>query len=419
MPKHSTLMGGSITRRRLNCPASYRLTLRVEEGAPDEFDVASGAALRGTALHAAMEAGLDVAFGPNLDTPFKYVHDDGQTYTVGMDELENDLLVAVKAREAVIDRYFDPDGVSVETREVSVALPDHIAPDAFGTCDFLLYGGRTLLLVDYKFGYRQAKAKEQLMFYACGALDRVIDGVRIDPERVVLAVVQPAISPDAEVFEVSRAELDAFLSRVAVAVEDMQREDAEHRPVAGDWCQYAPCALVCPLKARAVSAVERLASVMSGVEVQPALPLVPEEQEVIETVSAVLERAEMLETLIEAAKAAAFRLIDAGFDVPGWTIKERQRPREWAAPDTSVIAALRRVSPQLGAKKIAPRALLSVTKVEKLAKALDVEIPPRLVRRGEPSRALARDGKPDKHLEQVAKLAADALQQKVERVTER
>jgi hypothetical protein len=199
----------------------------------------------------------------------------------------------------------------------------------------------------------------------------------------------------------------------------MQREDAEHRPVAGDWCQYAPCALVCPLKARAVSAVERLASIVSGVEVQPSLPLVPEEQEVIETVSAVLERAEMLETLIEAARTAAFRLIDAGFDVPGWTIKERQRPREWAVPDDKVIAALRRVHPQLGAKKIAPRALLSVTKVEKLAKAVNVEIPPKLVRRGEPSRVLARAGKADAHLEQVAKMAVDVLQHKVERVTEK
>jgi hypothetical protein len=419
MPKHSTLMGGSIARRRLNCPASYRLTLRVEQEAPEQFEVAGDAALRGTALHAAMEAGLDVAFGPNLDTPFQYVHEDGQTYTVGLDELESDLMVAVKAREDVVDRYFSPDDPCVEAREVSVTLPDHVAPDAFGTCDFLLYDGETLLLVDYKFGYRQAKAKEQLLFYACGALGRVIDGVRIDPTRVVLAVVQPAVSPDAEVFEVSRAELDAFMSRVEAAVKDMQREDAEHRPVAGDWCQYAPCALVCPLKARAVSAVERLASIVSGVEVQPSLPLVPEEQEVIETVSAVLERAEMLETLIEAARTAAFRLIDAGFDVPGWTIKGRQRPREWAVPDDKVIAALRRVHPQLGAKKIAPRALLSVTKVEKLAKAVNVEIPPKLVRRGEPSRVLARAGKADAHLEQVAKMAVDVLQHKVERVTEK
>src|SRR5262249_30055951 len=192
-PAHSPF-GGSVAARVLRCPASVRLVEKV----PAHLRRASVYAERGTALHAAMVLLLD-------DEPPSFASLVGRTfgsYTLTSDDVE----LALRPAYAYVDALLDAPGAEFYL-ERRITLPT--VAGAFGTADLLVRIGRTIHVIDVKFGAGvrvlvltpdgdEDIINTQVLFYAAAArysLPAFFAGV----EDIVLTIVQPmSIEPDTE-----------------------------------------------------------------------------------------------------------------------------------------------------------------------------------------------------------------------------
>ena len=135
-PIHSPF-GGSVAARVLRCPASVGLVEKV----PAHLRKVSAYAGRGTALHAALALLLDD------DAPFPESL-AGKTfgnYTITSD----DIATALRPVLDFVNRLLDAPGAEFYL-ERRVIFPG--TADTFGTCDLLIRIGRTIYVIDFKFG---------------------------------------------------------------------------------------------------------------------------------------------------------------------------------------------------------------------------------------------------------------------------
>ena len=135
-PAHSQF-GGSISARVLRCPASVGLVEKV----PAYLRKPSAYADRGTALHAATTLLLE-------DNPPSLESLVGKTigsYTITSDDVEN----ALQPAYAYVDALLNWLGAEfyVERRVIFPTIPN-----TWGTVDLLVRIGRTIHVIDFKFG---------------------------------------------------------------------------------------------------------------------------------------------------------------------------------------------------------------------------------------------------------------------------
>jgi uncharacterized protein DUF2800 len=130
--------GGSVAARVLRCPASVDLTRKV----PAYLRKSSAYADRGTACHAAITLLLAEdahSFVENLA---------GKTfgnYTITPDDVEN----ALRPAYAYVETLLDAPGAEYYL-EQRIVFPT--IPDTWGTVDLLVRIGRTIHVIDFKFG---------------------------------------------------------------------------------------------------------------------------------------------------------------------------------------------------------------------------------------------------------------------------
>ena len=241
-PAHS-VFGGSVAARVLRCPASVDLTQKV----PAYLRKTSAYADRGTALHAAITLLLDDNELLSFDS---LVGRTIGSYTLTDDDIE----CALRPVFAYVDALLTSPGAEFYL-ECRVVFP-YIA-NTFGTADLIVRIGRTIHVIDLKFGVGvrvlaltpdgdgdEDIINTQLLFYAAAArhsLPEFFAGV----ESVVLTILQPvSIEPDAEMVSsvaVTHAELDEFVTVYrAEALSDAPRLQS------GSWCRFCPARPICP-----------------------------------------------------------------------------------------------------------------------------------------------------------------------------
>src|SRR6516162_7510454 len=221
-PTHSPF-GGSVAARVLRCPASVGLTEKV----PAHLRKSSIYANRGTACHAAMVLLLDDP-SPTLDSLAGKTFDN---YVITTDDIEN----AIRPAYAYVDALLVEPGAEFYS-ELRVAFPT--IASAYGTVDLLVRIGRTIHVIDFKFGSGVRVLaltpdgdtdilNAQLLFYAAAArhsLPEFFAGV----ENIVLTIVQPVtVDLDTEMVStvtVTNAELDAFIVAYRAACENALSE---------------------------------------------------------------------------------------------------------------------------------------------------------------------------------------------------
>src|SRR5262245_50437127 len=187
--------GGSVAARVLRCPASVDLTQKV----PAYLRKSSAYADRGTACHAAI-ARLLAENAHSLVASLA-----GKTfgnYTITPDDIEN----ALQPAYAYVETLLDTPGAQYYL-EQRVVFPT--IRDTFGTLDLLVRIGRTIHVIDFKFGVGvrvcalspdgdEDVINAQVLFYAAAArhsLREFFAGV----ESIVLTILQPvSIDVDAE-----------------------------------------------------------------------------------------------------------------------------------------------------------------------------------------------------------------------------
>src|SRR6516164_11539998 len=216
MTMHSPF-GGSVAARVLRCPASVGLVEKV----PAHLRKISAYAERGTGLHTAMALLID-----NARSLEGLVGETINGYAITADDVEN----ALRPAYAYVDALLDAPGAEYYL-EQRVTFPT--IPGAFGTVDLLVRSGRTIHVVDFKFGAGvrvlaltpdgdEDVLNAQPMFYAAAgrhSFPKFFAAV----DEIKLTILQPqSIEADAEMVSsvtVAHAELDAFIVAFRTACE--------------------------------------------------------------------------------------------------------------------------------------------------------------------------------------------------------
>ena len=303
MTKHFKF-GGSTAARTIQCPAWIRLS----EDVPKSLGNGSNpAADEGTMLHMAME---DI-YGANYpdvepEDLLEAKHHYKAEYLT-QDLIDEKLIPAIDAVENLMDEL----GITDWMLEPLLQINIHTG----GSIDFLALSedGRTLLILDYKFGFHSVSAEHnaQLQFYALAvAEDEKTAWMFEHVDRIVYAIVQP--NGEGEVvsrWDSNLEELDAFETRYFDAVADSN--DPDYAPAPGSGCKYCPAHATCPAKTGMALKASRVNEVTAG-KLAEYLPM-----------------AEQLTEWIKEVQKMAYEQMELGTHIPGYKLVAKRASRVW------------------------------------------------------------------------------------------
>lgn len=361
---HSSLMGGSIADRRINCPRSYHLEQQVPE------DKGSVYARQGTALHEMMARILGQGAEPDDLLPFDYTQEekDGSTwsYTVTEDEWEELGAVALAALDRMIDEIeAEQDATFQMYVEQSCDYPG--VEGAKGTSDLIWRCGDVGGIWDWKFGrvYVNPEQNSQLMFYlysAIGKFPEFFAGV----EKWRVFICQPQISPNAAGWDLTTADLGEFNRKVHAALGNM-RLGATASIAAGSHCKFARCKAVCPLHAGA--AVE-LGSMMAKLDDKKAAAKL----DLPAYLAQAMELAEMAEAWSKQIAGIVQQSLEDGHMVPGWKLVAKKSSGKMWVEDEEIVEA-RLLEAGIAEEAIIKRSLVTPTQAIAAAKKIKATVP--------------------------------------------
>jgi Protein of unknown function (DUF2800) len=363
-PVHSPF-GGSVAARVLRCPASVDLVRKV----PAYLHRPSAYADRGTACHAA----IALLLAKDTHAPVEsLVGKTFGSYTITRDDVENALWPAYAYAETLLDtpeaEYY------LERRVVFPAIAN-----TWGTVDLLVRIGRTIHVVDFKFGVGvrvlalspdgdEDVINAQLLFYAAAArhsLPEFFAGV----DEIVLTILQPvSVEIDAEMVSsiaVTHAELDEFVTAYRAACEEALSGAPRLQP--GSWCRFCPARPICPAHTGPLLDLAQFA-------VPAATP--PSTDAYLQALAAGLDLVEAIKDLRTALHDQAKRALENGDRVPGYALSAGRAERRWHNEDAAIGALIR-----LGLARgdVIAEAIRSVKQVELRAKARGLKLPAELI----------------------------------------
>jgi hypothetical protein len=219
--------------------------------------------------------------------------------------------------------------------------------------------GKTILVVDYKFGHFPVSPKTpQLKFYALAAsVDPSTEIMFQRAERLVLAIVQPTNEEHpASVYDAHISILDDFEDEVYEAIDASDRATADTAPIAGPECKYCPALAVCPAK--------------NGTAIA-ALRLDPTN---IDILSLALPMAEELKVWAKAVEVLAHQQAEVGMKIEGYKLVEKRATRVWNDPDAALLKVKR--AKNLKLDEACDIKMKSPTQMEKLCKAKKIPFKP-------------------------------------------
>ena len=234
MSNHSVMFGPSASHTWLKCPYSAFARSKLP-------NTTTSYAEEGTLAHELCEIKVKLAFGQISPEEFEQrlaAIEANSLFDPGMKGNSDMYLDTIRELAAA---YFNhPPFVAVEQR---VSYSSICGEDGFGTSDCLLYGGSTLVVVDYKNGSGvtvPAYENPQMKLYALGALQTVLDPMIYDIQKIVLCIVQPNVFETPSVWETTTDALMAWVeTTLKPAVKNIQ--DGNFYKRAGSWCKNGFC----------------------------------------------------------------------------------------------------------------------------------------------------------------------------------
>lgn len=311
--KHAKL-NSSGAHRWMNCPGSVKIS--------EQFPASSSIyADEGTLAHDAAEqlikSGKVSAAHKKKINAFYEEHP----------ELSGDADQVIKTLEPYVDfvkeEFTDAvmhDGGAQLLTEQRVDLTAWI-PGGFGTTDVAIIGGKTLHIIDLKYGKGVpvfAEGNPQLRLYALGTL-AMLEMV-YDIDEVKMTIYQPRID-NVSSDTISVAELKSWgENEVKPAAELALSDNAPF--AAGSWCQFCPARQQCRTRAE---------NYMSLAEYKKkALLSVEEIGKILGDVDGLVKWAEDLK---EGALARALE----GENFPGWKVVEGRSIRKYSGTEDEIV----------------------------------------------------------------------------------
>lgn len=311
--KHAKL-NSSGAHRWMNCPGSVKIS--------EQFPASSSIyADEGTLAHDAAEqlikSGRVSAAHKKKINAFYEEHP----------ELSGDAEQVIKTLEPYVDfvkeEFTDAvmhDGGTQLLTEQRVDLTAWI-PGGFGTTDVAIIGGKTLHIIDLKYGKGVpvfAEGNPQLRLYALGTL-AMLEMV-YDIDEVKMTIYQPRID-NVSSDTISAAELKSWgENEVKPAAELALSDNAPF--AAGSWCQFCPARQQCRTRAE---------NYMSLAEYKKkALLSVEEIGKILEDVDGLVKWAEDLK------EGALTRALE-GENFPGWKVVEGRSIRKYSGTEDEIV----------------------------------------------------------------------------------
>lgn len=255
-------------------------------------------------------------------------------------------------------------------------------PDGFGTADCIILQGKTMDVIDYKYGKGvtvSAEDNPQMKLYGLGALNEF--GFAYDIETVRLHIYQPRLN-NISVYELCAGKLKAWAEMVVKPTAELAAKgEGEYNP--GEHCRFCPHAGRCRKLTQVCTETFNVHGHKAQVEV-----LAPWE------VAEVLQMEPLISLWLKRVKDQALTTMLDGGEIPGYKVVAGRGSRSWA-DDLEVAAALK--ASGYSQEDITKTELLSVAAMEKalgkkkVAELVGGQI---LSYTGAPTVALATDRRP-------------------------
>lgn len=352
----------SSAHRWLNCPGS----VKAEEGLVDK---GSANALEGSAAHELAELVLSQG-GSCFDWEGKQLIEYNE-FTVDREMASN------------VQEYVDyVRGLGGEQRyEVGLDYSQWVN-DGFGTSDAIVLVGKTLYVVDLKYGKGLqvfAEKNEQGMLYALGALNEYIFA---DIEKVVIVIVQPRLDHIDE-WETTPEELFKWGEWVSQRAEMCGDDNAERVP-GEKQCQWCKAKATCPALKNYTEQV-MLAS-FDNLDDQPSVNKLTDAQ-----LRAVLDAKKLVTSWFDAVEAYVTDKLNNGEPFEGYKLVAGRSLRQWGDEQEAAKVLEAEVGDEAYSKK-----LLSPAQAEKLLgkKRKDLLEPLIVKPEGKPTLAPESDKRP-------------------------
>jgi hypothetical protein len=307
------------------------------------------AAKIGTAIHALAETCFQ------LDTdPIDFVGQEVEGITMTEENCDF-ALEHIKAIWAIQDEV-GKDGIIRVEADVKLYHTNDVLLQ--GTADVLGFSNITkkLTIADLKTGRGYVDAdSEQMKIYALAAMASKI----LQPVEIEFQIIQPHHG-EKRIHRMSAVELLAWEQDTLLpAIHEALSDEPRYVP-SESACQWCPAKHICPKQQEQfdIVAAQPDISVMSKDDINEVmLSLTPAQ------ITAILDRAPMVEKFIEAVKDHATKQMEAGAVIQGWQLQPKRASRKWI-DSTAARQAL--TDAGLTDSQIFETELISPTAAEKL-----------------------------------------------------
>lgn len=332
--KHSPF-SASAAHRWVECPASVRMCKDIDGGTSDYAEEGTAAhELAERALRAGNECHHHVGEASRDAAGWHFneeMAEHAQTYVDYVRALGGNLMIEHR--------------VSYQ----------HIAPDGFGTADAIVVAGRTLHVVDLKYGTGlrvDAQNNPQAMLYAAGAI-ALMDPFGDQIDTVVLHIVQPRLD-HISVWELDMDTLAAFEERASAAAKLALSADPPFAPGAQS-CRW------CPAQANCQALADHNKETCLAAFSEPYGDFKEQHALSADDLVWALNRSKELTDWVNALQAEAMRRLLNGDEVPGYKVVEGRRLRQWA----DKREAEEKLLAELGPEAYKPAEIISPAQAEK------------------------------------------------------
>ena len=241
------ILSPSSAKRWINCTPS---ALLAEEAGSKSSVYAEEGTLAHEIAEYALTQYLNVLYDPITDEelPIKDEHLKNPLFSIDMANYIRDYCEFVISEVYEMDRADGPCKMFLERR---VDITDY-APDSFGSVDVTLETGRTIHIIDLKYGTGvrvSADHNEQMMLYALGALKAAASK---DITNIRMTIAQVRLD-HYDTFEMSKGELLEWAEKVLKPAAKAAIQ-GEGKQVIGSWCGFCPVKAQCRAQRDAILA---------------------------------------------------------------------------------------------------------------------------------------------------------------------
>ena len=212
--------------------------------------------------------------------------------------------------------------IALETR---LDLSEWI-PDGFGTADCIMIGGDKLLIADFKFGKGvkvEAEGNTQMQLYALGAWKKF--SLVYDIKRVKMVIIQPRLSVNPSIWEISIEELISFGAYAKKQAQLALNGEGEFAP-GEEQCRFCRARQLC--RARADYNIQ-----MAFGDIGKLPPLISNEE-----VGGYLDRGGDVARWLKDLQDYALGACLSGDEIPGYKAVEGRGSRDWTDQEAAFKA---------------------------------------------------------------------------------